>query len=83
MEMPTIGPGHATLARLAGEWNGEEVLSPSPWGPGGAAFGRFSHRVELGGMALVQDYVEEKDGRAVFRAAGDERSEVVQRCNRV
>ena len=70
MDMPKIGPGHAQLARLTGEWSGDETVAPSPWGAGGPAHGRFSHRIELDGMALVQDYVEEKDGRTVFRAHG-------------
>jgi len=70
MDMPKPGAEQARLFRLLGEWNGDEVLSPSPWGPGGAARGRFAFKSGLDGMALLQDYEEEKDGRVVFRGHG-------------
>jgi hypothetical protein len=68
--MPQPTEQHKKLHLLAGEWEGEETLSPSPWGPGGAAFGRYSGRVAMDGFYVVQDYVEEKDGRTVFRGHG-------------
>lgn len=70
MEMPKPGAEHARLMRFAGKWSGEEQLSESPWGPGGPATGRCEMRVAVDGMALVQDYVEEKDGHTVFRGHG-------------
>ena len=70
MDMPKPGAEHARLARLVGSWSGEEQLSPSPWGPGGAAHGRFEYRFGIDGMALLQDYQEEKQGQVVFRAHG-------------
>lgn len=66
-QMPTPTDEHRKLHVLAGEWVGEEKLSPSPWGPGGAAVGRFSARVALDGFFVLQDYQEEKDGRVAFR----------------
>jgi hypothetical protein len=70
MEMPKPGAEHARLARLVGNWRGEEQLSPSPWGAGGVAIGRFQFRFGVDGMALLQDYEEEKEGQVVFRAHG-------------
>jgi hypothetical protein len=70
MDLPKPGPEHARLARFAGTWEGDEKLEPSPWGPGGAARGRGVHRVITDGMALTQDYAEEKDGDIVFRGHG-------------
>lgn len=70
MEMPKPGPHHARLAAFVGEWEGEEELQPSPWGPGGPARGRGSYRLVTDDMALTQDYAEEKDGAVVFRGHG-------------
>jgi Protein of unknown function (DUF1579) len=70
MEMPQPTEEHRRLHVLAGDWVGDEKLSPSPWGPGGAAVGRYKGRVDLEGFFVVQDYVEEKDGRTVFRGHG-------------
>ncbi|KRD74892.1 DUF1579 family protein [Lysobacter sp. Root983] len=70
MDLPRPGPAHARLMRLAGRWSGEEQLSPSPWGPGGRAIGRSQCRPSLDGMALIQDYEEERDGQVVFRGHG-------------
>jgi hypothetical protein len=40
MEMPKPSDGHRRLERLAGRWEGEEKMEPSPWDPqGGTALG--------------------------------------------
>jgi hypothetical protein len=70
MEMPKPTEEHRKLHVLAGDWVGDEKLSPSPWGPGGPAVGRYRGRVDMDGFFVVQDYVEEKDGRTVFRGHG-------------
>jgi Protein of unknown function (DUF1579) len=70
MKMPTPSDEHRKLHRFAGRWTGEETLEPSPWGPGGPAVGRTSAEVALGGMFVVSDYSEEKDGQVVFRGHG-------------
>jgi len=70
MDMPKPGAEHAKLMRFAGRWRGDEQLSPSPWGPGGPAVGRLEMRDAVDGMALIQDYTEEKDGAPVFRGHG-------------
>ncbi len=67
MQMPTPTEEHRKLHRLAGSWTGEETLQPSPWGPGGPAVGRIAAQVALDGLFVVSDYVEEKDGKVVFR----------------
>jgi Protein of unknown function (DUF1579) len=70
MEMPKIGPQHARLIAFVGEWEGDEELTPSAWGPGGAAFGRMSFRADLDGFAVIQDYIEQKDSHITFRGHG-------------
>jgi len=70
METPKPGPEHARLARLAGKWSGDEEPFPSPWGEGGRAYGRCELHQDVDGMALLQDYAEEKDGQVVFRGHG-------------
>ena len=70
MDMPKPGPQHELLARLVGDFEGDEELQPSPWGPGGPARGRGSYRSVTDGMAFTQDYEEEKDGAIVFRGHG-------------
>lgn len=69
--MPKPGIGHERLRELEGTWRGEETQHPSPWDPtGGVAIGTIRARVELDGFFVVSDYVEEKDGRAVYRGHG-------------
>jgi len=70
MDMPKTGPEHARLLAFVGEWEGPEELSPSPWGPGGAAFGRMSFRPDLDGFAVIQEYIEQKESKIVFRGHG-------------
>jgi hypothetical protein len=68
--MPQPTAEHKQLERLVGRWSGEEKLSPSPWGPGGVATGKFEMRLDIDGFFVIQDYVEEKDGRTVYRGHG-------------
>ena len=70
MDMPKPGAEHTRLMRFVGKWSGDEQLSDSPWGPGGPARGHCEMREATDGMALVQDYSEEKDGKTVFRGHG-------------
>ena len=56
------------LARLAGEWQGEETIATTRWGQGGAATGHFIARLDLNGRVLVQDYREERDGKISLQA---------------
>lgn len=71
MDMPKPGPLHERLALLAGRWLGEETLMPSPWDPaGGTALGRVENRVALGGFAVLQDYVQSRDGQTCFEGHG-------------
>lgn len=61
-----MSPG--MLARLAGEWVGEETVAATRWGPGGPATGHVTARLELNGRVLVQDYREERDGNTALQA---------------
>jgi hypothetical protein len=69
-QMPKPGEQHLMLKKLEGKWEGKEKLSPSPWGPGGEAVGKYTGRMDVDGFFLVQDYVEEKEGKVVFRGHG-------------
>lgn len=71
MEMPRPGAAHAQLAKLVGEWTGDEKLHPSPWDPqGGTAVGKVSNRLALDGFALVQDYQQLRGGQVTFAGHG-------------
>jgi len=68
--MPQPNEHHTKLLELVGSWIGEEMLSPSPSGPGGAALGRFTMKADVDGFFVLQDYIEEKDGRTIYRGHG-------------
>src|SRR5215471_18905760 len=70
MEMPKPSEAHRALQAFVGEWTGSETMPPSPWGPGGVATGKNSVRMDLDGCFAIEDYVQEKDGRVVFRGHG-------------
>lgn len=71
MEMPKPGAEHARLAKLAGEWIGEEIIHPSRFDPkGGTAKGRMSARMDLGGFYLIADYQQERGAGVNFRGHG-------------
>ncbi len=56
---------------MVGTWLGELHSYPSPWDPqGGVATGRTQARVALGGLSVVSDYAEERDGAITFRGHG-------------
>jgi hypothetical protein len=69
-EMPQPNEHHKKLHTLVGTWVGDEKLSPSPWGPGGPARGKYTMISACDGFHVVQDYVEEKDGRITYRGHG-------------
>jgi hypothetical protein len=69
-DIPSPGPEHGRLALLEGTWEGDEDLAPSPRRPGGRAWGRLVMTREVDGFFLLQDYLEEADGRVVFRGHG-------------
>ncbi len=68
--MPKPTPAHHKLSAFEGEWEGEEKLYPSSWGPGGMVKGRSRSRLDMDGFFLLQDYVQERDGAIVFRGHG-------------
>ena len=71
MKMPTPSAGHRKLEKIAGRWEGEEKMYPSPWDQnGGTAIGRISSRVALNGFALINDYDQERDGEITFTDHG-------------
>ena len=71
MEMPAPTVGHRKLEKIAGQWEGEEKMYPSPWDPkGGSAIGRIRSRVALNGFALINDYEQDRDGIITFSGHG-------------
>ncbi|HEX4665461.1 MAG TPA: DUF1579 family protein [Chthoniobacterales bacterium] len=71
MEMPTPSDGHRRLEKIAGQWEGEEKMYPSPWDPqGGTAIGRINSRMALNGFALINDYEQERNGKIAFNGHG-------------
>jgi Protein of unknown function (DUF1579) len=71
MEMPKPSAGHLRLEKIAGRWEGEEKMYPSPWDPkGGSAIGRINSRIALNGFALINDYEQERDGAISFTGHG-------------
>ncbi len=71
MEMPTPSDGHRKLERIAGQWEGEEKMYPSPYDPnGGTAIGRINSRTALNGFALINDYEQEREGKITFSGHG-------------
>lgn len=70
MHAPKLTQEHKQLHVLEGEWEGEEHLMASPWGPGGTVFARSKMRVAIDGFFVVQDYVEEKDEQVIFKGHG-------------
>ncbi len=71
MDMPKPPPAHDRLKKILGRWKGEEKLSPSPWDPtGGIAIGVAENRSALDGFAVIQEYVQTRDGKTSFRGHG-------------
>lgn len=71
--MPTIPLTelHRAIARLAGTWEGEERINPSPWDPTGAnARAVVRNRVALAGLTVIQEYEQSRDGQVVFTGHG-------------
>ncbi|MCP3918916.1 MAG: DUF1579 domain-containing protein [bacterium] len=70
MQVPQPGPEHERLAQLAGEWKGEEIMSPSPWSPvEQRRVGHIRARM-LEGFFVVSDYEQTMDGEVAFRGHG-------------
>ena len=71
MEMPKVTDAHRKLQKLVGSWTGDERISPSPWDPkGGAAIGKVLNRGAVGGLVVVQDYTQERNGAVSFSGHG-------------
>lgn len=68
--LPRLTSVHCRLAALSGAWSGEETLAPSPWSPGGTAWGRHVFGVATGGFTVLQDYAQERDGAAALTGHG-------------
>lgn len=70
MHMPVPGPEHENLAKLAGEWSGEETMFASAWCPEERkVFGRIKARV-LENFFVVSDYEQKHGDQVSFRGHG-------------
>ena len=70
MQPPTPGPEHEVLARLAGNWAGNETMMPSPWSPEQQErYGTIQARV-LDGFFVISDYEQRMDDNVTFRGHG-------------
>jgi hypothetical protein len=70
MEMPKVTKEHEKLHVFAGRWVGDEVMHPSPMGPGGAATGEMNARVDVDGFFVISDYVQRKTGGSGYKGHG-------------
>jgi hypothetical protein len=71
MGMPEVTDGHRRLARMEGDWIGEERMHPSKWVPdGGLAIGRQTWKVGPGSFFLIGDVEQERDGIIVYSGHG-------------
>jgi hypothetical protein len=82
MEMPKPGPAHKQLAKLAGNWVGEEKMHPSPWDPKGfVATGKVRNTLSLDGFCILQEYEQLRDGKTSFRGLGIFTWNELKKCN--
>ncbi len=71
MHMPSPGPQHEVLAKLAGHWAGPETMMPSPWSPEQQERHGVLRARMLEGFFLVSDYEQfDADGSLCFRGHG-------------
>lgn len=54
--MPKPGPEMAKIKNMVGTWNVEEILEPSPMGPGGKGRGVSHVTLGPGGLSIIIDY---------------------------
>jgi hypothetical protein len=82
MEMPKPGAPHKQLAKLVGDWIGEEKMHPSPWDPkGGVATGKVRNSLALDGFCVLQDYEQVRDGKTSFRGIALFSWNEAKKCN--
>lgn len=71
MQVPDATAEQQQLHLLVGTWAGEEHIQPSPWDPSGAtARATVRNEPAMGGLAVVQEYDQERDGSVAFRGLG-------------
>ena len=71
MDMPRPNEHHQAMSRLAGTWDGEDVMHPTPWEPQGSTTpARSVNRMAVDGFVLLRDYQQMRDGKATFSGHG-------------
>ncbi|MFT4538853.1 MAG: hypothetical protein ACI841_000453 [Planctomycetota bacterium] len=70
MKMPKPGPAHDNIAKMVGDWNGDETMAPSPWCPEEQQrSGKVTARM-LENFFVISDYTQVHDGKVTFRGHG-------------
>ena len=59
----SVLPRANPLLAFAGEWQGQETIHPSKWGPAGVAQVRVAWHEDLDGKAVIHTYAAERDGK--------------------
>lgn len=80
MKMQKPSKFHKKLEALLGDWSGDEVMHPSPMGPGGKSKGRLKARAIVGGFGVAQDYEQKAGGRLQFSGHGVFGYDAQQNC---
>jgi hypothetical protein len=81
MQQPTPAGEHERLALLAGDWEGDERIHPTPFDPeGGPAHGTWRARIGLGGLCLTADYEQRRGGAVNFEGHGVYSWDARMRC---
>ncbi|MFN7964399.1 MAG: DUF1579 family protein [Acidobacteriota bacterium] len=70
LQMPSPGTEHKQLAALAGKWSGDEIMHPSPMGPGGKSVGFTDARMSADDFYLITDYHQEVGGKRTYHGHG-------------
>ena len=70
MEVPKPGPQHETLARLAGEWSGDETMHASAWCPEEQVRAGHVRSDVLEGFFVVSNYEQRSADEVTFRGHG-------------
>ena len=70
-EPAQLTDGHKILAKLAGNWTGDEKMFPSPWDEkGGTATAKLTSKVVLDGFGVTTDYEQSRGGQVTYRGHG-------------
>jgi len=70
MEMPRLTEVHHKLHRLVGDFQADEKIYASPFGPPGKAAARTIGSRVSGGFGVAHEYEQKKDGKVAYSGHG-------------